>query len=98
MRRAFETFDIDKSGFIELEEMTRILQDIGNDTMTDAEIKEVFNEFDVNGDGRLDYNGNFRACIPYNIYFTFQTYVARLFNMTMIRRVTKLSFFFQRLF
>ena len=51
---AFHTFDADKSGFLDRDELRAILQRSGgNDALTDEEVERVFNLVDTNGDGQI---------------------------------------------
>lgn len=56
MRDAFKKFDADGTGFISVENLRRVLGN-GRDPLSKEEIDEVFNEADVDGDGRINYEG-----------------------------------------
>ena len=57
MKKAFEVFDKDGSGFISVEELRQVMTQIG-ENLTDDEIAEMIQEADVNDDGQVDYQGN----------------------------------------
>lgn len=55
-RRAFEVFDTDGSGAISAGELKALLQRPGGGApLTDDEVAIIIQEFDVNGDGELQY-------------------------------------------
>ena len=49
---AFANADTDKSGFLEIGEMQRVLQNVDS-TLTESEMKAVFADCDTSGDGRI---------------------------------------------
>lgn len=52
--RAFKTFDKDNNGWLSCEEFKHILMNLGN-KFTEEETLEIFNEADLDHDGRIDY-------------------------------------------
>lgn len=50
---AFKVFDKDNSGTISTEELRNVLRSLG-ENLTDAELDEMVNMADVNGDGQID--------------------------------------------
>ncbi|CAH1228139.1 calmodulin-like [Branchiostoma lanceolatum] len=54
LRSAFRAFDMDGSGYISLPELEHVMTEMC-DNITDEEIKEMFDLFDVNKDGRLSF-------------------------------------------
>ncbi|KAJ8322150.1 hypothetical protein KUTeg_000621 [Tegillarca granosa] len=54
MRDAFQKFDADKTGFISVENLRKVLGN-GRDPLSNEEIDELFKEADVDGDGRINY-------------------------------------------
>jgi calmodulin len=61
-----QTFDKDGNGFITAGELSNAMLHRG-EKMTAAEVNEMIKEFDVNEDGKLNYNGNahFSVSIQY---------------------------------
>ena len=59
VREVFEKYDADKSGLIEMDELTALLEDLGLlanlKTSTVEFAAAMFNEFDVNDDGVLSF-------------------------------------------
>lgn len=53
-RDAFEMFDKDKDGTITAKELANVLKTL-NQEPSDAELREMISEVDVNGDGRIDF-------------------------------------------
>ena len=49
-------FDRDGDGFIDSRELSHLLTNLG-EKLTDEEVQEMVQEVDVNGDGRVDYQG-----------------------------------------
>ena len=56
LRAAFETFDKDKSGKISSDELRQVMSLLG-ERLTDAEIEEMIQEADTDGDGQINYEG-----------------------------------------
>lgn len=56
LRKAFETFDRDDSGFIDIYELKDILLSVGKN-VTDEQIIEIMNEVDLDKNGVLDFDG-----------------------------------------
>jgi calmodulin len=53
LRNAFRVFDKDGSGTISAEELRRVLLSLG-ENLTDAEVEDMIQMADVNGDGSID--------------------------------------------
>ena len=59
MRKAFEAFDSDGSGFISADELRAILSSSTSSRphgVTDAEVEEIIADFDADGNGEFDYD------------------------------------------
>uniref|UniRef100_A0AAV2MDQ3 EF-hand domain-containing protein n=1 Tax=Knipowitschia caucasica TaxID=637954 RepID=A0AAV2MDQ3_KNICA len=56
MREEFRKFDMDGNGFISAAEMRQTLKSL-EVTLTDEEIGEMMREADIDGDGRINYEG-----------------------------------------
>ncbi len=54
--QAFRVFDRDNDGFIEARELRHLLTNLG-EKFTDQDVDEMIREVDVDGDGKIDYNG-----------------------------------------
>jgi Ca2+-binding EF-hand superfamily protein len=52
--RAFQTFDKDGNGWLSCAEFKHILTNLGN-RFSDEEVQEIFNEADLNHDGKIEY-------------------------------------------
>lgn len=57
MHQAFRVFDKNGDGFITFDELKRVMCSIG-ERLTDEEIEDMIKEADLNGDKKIDYNGN----------------------------------------
>ena len=59
VRKAFEIYDTDKSGYLEREEIKKLLDDacgeLGADEITDDQLDAVIKTVDENGDGRFSF-------------------------------------------
>ena len=56
MRAAFRVFDRDGDGFISAAELKFTMMNLGED-LTQQEIDDMMTNADINGDGKVDYNG-----------------------------------------
>ena len=54
IREVFHHFDEDDNGYISGEELRHIMTSLG-ERMTDEEVKELIQETDTDGDGRISY-------------------------------------------
>ncbi len=53
--QAFALFDDNGNGFISLRSLRRVAQELG-ETIPDDELQAMIDEFDTDGDGRIDVN------------------------------------------
>lgn len=53
---AFKAFDMDGNGFIDKHELKYTMRRLG-ENLSDDDIKAMFKEADLNGDGLIDFNG-----------------------------------------
>jgi calmodulin len=53
-KEAFEIFDKDRDGFITTKELGEIMKNLGQ-TPTDAELQDMINEVDIDGNGNIDF-------------------------------------------
>jgi calmodulin len=53
-KEAFEIFDKNKDGFITIKELGEIMKNLGQ-SPTDAELTDMINEVDVDGNGNIDF-------------------------------------------
>ena len=56
MLEAFKTFDRDGNGFLSMAELRYVMVNIG-EKLTDDELEEMMREADVDGDGKINYEG-----------------------------------------
>lgn len=56
LKRAFEHFDRDKSGYLDAQEFREAMLSNGED-FTEEETDELMNQFDKTGDGQISYKG-----------------------------------------
>ncbi|KAJ3123441.1 calmodulin-like 3 [Physocladia obscura] len=55
LRSAFKVFDEDGNGFISAQELRHVMASMG-ENLSDGDIAAMLNDYDVNGDGQIDYN------------------------------------------
>ena len=56
IRKSFERFDLNGDGWIDREEMEKVIRKVDAEkTWSDAEISQIFSFVDLNGDGRIHY-------------------------------------------
>lgn len=53
----FKTFDVDKNGFIDWNELKMGMQNLVGHELEDSDIDEMMEEADLDGDGRINYAG-----------------------------------------
>lgn len=60
VRKAFEIYDTDKSGYLERDEIKKLLDDacgeLGADEITDDQLEQVIKTVDENGDGKFSFD------------------------------------------
>lgn len=56
----FRVFDKDNNGVITSTELRRVMMNLG-EKLTDDEVEDMIKEADVDGDGTVNYNGEFPA-------------------------------------
>ena len=59
-------FDTDGDGFIDASELRHLLTNLG-EKLSEVEVDEMIKEVDMDGDGKVDYQGNYRL---YNLLDT----------------------------
>ena len=68
VEKAFKLYDADESGFLEREEIKKLLNDacgeLGAPPITDAQLDEVIKTVDDNGDGKFSFDELFKVIGP----------------------------------
>ena len=54
MQEAYKTFDAGGKGYIDIEDLTRVIASY-NENLSEKELDQLFNETDTDGDGRIDF-------------------------------------------
>ena len=57
LREAFQLFDRDSNGYISKRELTFVMTSLG-EQITDTAVENMIKEVDLDGDGRVNYEGN----------------------------------------
>ena len=65
LREAFQLFDRDSNGYISKRELTFVMTSLG-EQITDTAVENMIKEVDLDGDGRVNYEGNGWAEIDAN--------------------------------
>ena len=58
LKDAFRVFDRDGNGFISAEELRNVMTNLG-EKLTDEEVDEMIFEADMDGDGQINYTGDY---------------------------------------
>ena len=68
VRKAFEIYDVDKSGTLERDEVKKLLNDacgeLGAESITDEQLDAVIATVDANNDGKISYEELFQIIAP----------------------------------
>merc|ERR1712062_118837 len=68
VKKAFELYDADNSGYLEREEIKKLLNDacgeLGAPPITDAQLDEVIKTVDDNGDGKFSFEELYKVIGP----------------------------------
>ena len=62
LRDAFQLFDRDSNGFISKRELTFVMTRLRGEEITDAAVENMIKEVDLDGDGRVNYEGECHGC------------------------------------
>lgn len=58
---SFEMFDVNGDGYITFSELKQVMEEkFGEENVTDANIKAMIEKADIDGDGRVNYSGQYR--------------------------------------
>lgn len=83
IREAFRVFDKDGNGFISAAELRHVMTNLG-EKLTDEEVDEMIREADIDGDGQVNYEGEFRIfSILYLIFLPSICVFKRIFYCTV---------------
>ena len=69
LKNVFSSFDKGKDGQISFEELKKGLMDIKSSKITEDEVKDLFNDLDVDQNGRIDYTEFIAATIDASKYY-----------------------------
>lgn len=54
-REAFKMFDLNGDGYIDLQEFKTVMTNMGEESLSDAEFKEIIKHADIDFDGKVNY-------------------------------------------
>ncbi len=57
MMKAFKVFDKDDNGFISKSELKQVMVSLEGNKITEQELDEMMSEADLDGDGKINYEG-----------------------------------------
>lgn len=71
LKEAFRVFDRNSDGFISAAELRLVMTNLG-EKLTDEEVEEMIREADLDGDGLVNYNGNYYLIINFGTICLFK--------------------------
>lgn len=80
LREAFKVFDKDGSGDISAAELRHVMTSLG-EKLTDEEVDEMIREADIDGDGKVNYEGNelfYNVIIIYKMSILYYIYIYKI--------------------
>ncbi len=80
LREAFRVFDKDGNGFISAAELRHVMTNLG-EKLTDDEVDEMIREADLDGDGMVNYEGNFDSIFFSNFIIILKMIVLEFVTM-----------------
>jgi calmodulin len=75
LRKCFAIFDKDNDGFISRDELRNIMTNLG-EQLSVQEVEEMIRVADLDGDGRLNYNGEWQHYL-YILHFLVLSHIFR---------------------
>ena len=57
LKQAFKVFDKDGDGYISADELKEVMKNLG-ESLSAKEVDDMLKEADINGDGKIDFEGN----------------------------------------
>ena len=87
LRKDFECFDKDKSGFLDQSELKDILTKYGVENLTDEEVAEFLDAIDKNSDGRINLDGSVETFFLYR-YVIYKQENGILININISKKIT----------
>jgi Ca2+-binding EF-hand superfamily protein len=66
LKEAFRVFDKNNDGYISRSELKKAMASL-NEILTDEEVEEMIQEADLNGDGKINYEGMINLILLKNI-------------------------------
>ena len=55
-------FDLNGDGYIDLQELKTVMTNMGEETLSDTEFKEMIKYADIDFDGKVNYEGKLFLC------------------------------------
>jgi calmodulin len=76
-------FDKNGDGYITVDELKGILANNG-EKISDIELNDMIKDADIDGDGKINYEGNIKSCIPCSLNLNNNCPVVTISNVTFI--------------
>lgn len=89
LRESFKVFDKNGDGFISASELRQVMTTLG-EKLTDEEVNEMIKEADVDGDGKVNYEGQatdvlIRSWIPVPVPLCVSLFLSLAFSLSLSR-------------
>lgn len=85
-------FDLNGDGYIDLQELKTVMTNMGEESLSDAEFKEMIKHADIDFDGKVNYEGKLYLCLILSYYISVSSLLWFTVTYTNSRKGNILTF------